>query len=387
MFTTSLKTDVPKTIKVWGSLDYDRRDEGLGVRRLPAWTRPQVPPGLDVMLRMASGVRLIFTTNSEVIGLDASTTVIGASRETARPVVFDLRIGDEIVHREVQATNVILPDPNSPGQFSVARGEVKTVWFNELGNHTKNVEIWLPHNAYVTLQQIHLEADLRAPPADQRLRWTHYGSSISHCMEAESPTQTWPAVAALDSELCLTSLGFGGQCHLDQFVARTIANIEADLITIKVGINIVNMDSMRERVFVPAVHGFLDTIREKQPKTPVCLISPIFCPSAEDRPGPTIPNASGKFETIEGFQNLRQGSMSLKRIRGLLEDLVETRRASSDEPIEYFDGLRLFSEREAHLLPDDLHPNNAGYRLMGQRFSTEFLRPNIEKHWISRDSR
>ena len=207
MFTTSLKTDVPKTIKVWGSLDYDRRDEGLGVRRLPAWTRSQVPPGLDVMLRMASGVRLIFTTNSEVIGLDASTTVIGASRETARPVVFDLRIGDEIVQREVQATNVILPDPNSPGQFSVARGEVKTVWFNELGSHTKNVEIWLPHNAYVTLQQIHLEADLLAPPADQRLRWTHYGSSISHCIEAESPTQTWPAVAALDSERCLTSLG------------------------------------------------------------------------------------------------------------------------------------------------------------------------------------
>ena len=77
--------------------------------------------------------------------------------------------------------------------------------------------------------------------------------------------------------------------------------------------------------------------------------------------------------------------MSLKRIRELLEDVVKTRRATTDEPIEYFDGLRLFSKREAHLLPDDLHPNNEGYHLMGQRFSTEFLRPNIERHWISRD--
>lgn len=366
-------------------MDFDRRAEGLGIRRLPAWTRPQIPPGLDVMLRMASGVRMVFTTNSEVVGLDASTTVIGASREAARRVVFDLRIGDEIIHREVQATNVIVPDPRSAGRYSVDRGKVKTVWFNELGDDTKNIEIWLPHNAYVTLQQIHLGTALLDSPPDQRPRWIHYGSSISHCIEAESPTQTWPAVAALDADLCLTSFGFGGQCHLDQFVARTIANVEADLITIKVGINIVNMDSMRERVFVPAVHGFLDTIRENQPRTPICLISPIFCPSAEDRPGPTIPNASGKFETIEGFQNLRQGSMSLKRIRELLEDVVKTRRATSDEPIDYFDGLRLFSEREAHLLPDDLHPNNEGYHLMGQRFSTEFLRPNIERHWISRD--
>ena len=57
--------------------------------------------------------------------------------------------------------------------------------------------------------------------------------------------------------------------------------------------------------------------------------------------------------------------------------VVETRRNSSDEPTEYFDGLRLFSEEEAHLLPDDLHPNNEGYRLMGERFSSAFLRPNL----------
>ena len=55
MRVISMREHIPPKIKVWGALGYDQRAEGLGVRRLPEWTRPQVPPGLDVMLRMASG--------------------------------------------------------------------------------------------------------------------------------------------------------------------------------------------------------------------------------------------------------------------------------------------------------------------------------------------
>ncbi|GIS69514.1 MAG: hypothetical protein CM1200mP9_03350 [Gammaproteobacteria bacterium] len=66
------------------------------------------------------------------------------------------------------------------------------------------------------------------------------------------------------------------------------------------------MDSMKERVFVPALHGFVDTIRERKPTTPIILISPIFCPSAEHHPGPTVPNSDGKFVTLSGHPELRQ---------------------------------------------------------------------------------
>ena len=41
--------------------------------------------------------------------------------------------------------------------------------------------------------------------------------------------------------------------------------------------------------------------------------------------------------------------------------------------IRYLDGLSLFGEADAHLLPDDLHPNTEGYRLMGQRFHALML--------------
>ena len=135
----------------------------------------------------------------------------------------------------------------------------------------------------------------------------HYGSSISHCVEAAEPAGTWPAVAARLAGVSLRNLGFGGQCHLDPFVARTIRDLpDVDIVSIKTGINIVNMDSMRERVFAPALHGFLDTIREAKPDVPIVVISPIYCPSAETRPGPTVPNEQGKFVTIDGFEQFRK---------------------------------------------------------------------------------
>ncbi|MCY4655643.1 MAG: GDSL-type esterase/lipase family protein [Gammaproteobacteria bacterium] len=375
MQTISLKETIPSEIAVEGAFGYDIRPEGLGIRRLPDWTRPYVPQGLEVMLKMASGVRLRLNTNATKIGIDAVTTSMGF-RPNAKPFVrFDLQRNGHIDSQSIKPTNVIVPKPESPTQYEIDRGTVETAWFSDSKNTGGNLEIWLPHNAYVSLQQIHIDGDLLPLEPEDRPRWVHYGSSISHCMEAESPSQTWPGVASRRARFALTSLGFGGQCHLDPFVARTIAQTSADLISIKVGINVVNLDSMRERVFVPMIHGFLDTIREAHPSTQICLVSPIFCPSAEDRPGPTIPNNDGKFETIEGFQQLRQGCLTLRRIRDILQEVVEIRRNQSDLCIDYFDGLNLFSEADQHLLPDHLHPNNEGYRLMGERFADSYLSP------------
>ena len=53
------------------------------------------------------------------------------------------------------------------------------------------------------------------------------------------------------------------------------------MITLELGINVVNGDTMRERAFVAAFHGFLDTIRDGHPKTPILITSPIICPIAE----------------------------------------------------------------------------------------------------------
>ena len=58
-----------------------------------------------------------------------------------------------------------------------------------------------------------------------------------------------------------------------------------DIVNIETGINIINMDSMWERVFMPALHGFLDTIREGKPETLIIAISLSSTPAAKRVPG------------------------------------------------------------------------------------------------------
>jgi len=354
-----------------GALALDFRERGISPRRLPDWTRMQLPQLLDVMVRMPSGVRLAFTTTSTTVELNVLTTRIVVEGQRPRPAVFDLAVdGAEPVSRAVDGGNLIVTYPERPGEFEVQRGEPCRVTFDRLPAGTKHCQLWLPANAYVEVRSVGIddEASLSGPPPAERT-WVHYGSSISHCMEADRPTGTWPAVAARLAGYELVNLGFGGQCHLDQFVARTIRELSADLVSIKVGINIANMDSMRERVFAPSLHGFLDTVRERRPDTPILLVSPIYCPSAENHPGPTIPAASGKFVTIPGFEEIRTGCLTLVRMREIIADVVAKRVAAGDRRLQYLDGLELFSSADAADLPDDLHPNPAGYARMGQRFA------------------
>ena len=325
------------------------------------------------MARMPSGVRVQLFTDATEISLEALTTTFRFENGNPADVPFQLQIGDTLFTDFMSRGHYIKPDPSSPNGFELVRGEADEAKFLDLPSGDKYCEIWLPHNAYVTLQRLTLNvgASLKPLPIETRKRWVHYGSSISHCMEAKLPSETWPAVAARRAGLSLMSFGVGGQCHLDQFMARTIRELAADLISMKIGINIINLDSMKERVFTPAMHGFLDTIREKKPLTPILVISPIYCPSAETHPGPTIPDSNGKFQTNES--NLNSGSMSLTRVREILQDVVDQRRAQGDVNLSYFNGLELFNDEDRSDLPDDLHPNPAGYIRMGNRFFEKYL--------------
>ena len=356
MNRVELKDAVNSTVDIVGALDFDERESGIAPRRLPAWTRSQVPDGMDAMLRMPSGVRLRFNTNAKNVGLHFLASNIAPTPEERRSINLNLECQGALWSASSHAGNTIVADAKEPEGYRLIRGKPDTVWFNDLPEDEKTCEIWLPHNAFVELRELVVDEGKHIRPAtvDERNRWIHYGSSISHCMEAEQPAFIWPAVAAREAGVALINLGFSGQCHLDQFVARTIGDADADIISIKVGINVINMDSMKERVFVPALHGFVDTIRERKPTTPIILISPIFCPSAEHHPGPTVPNSDGKFVTLSGHPELRNGSMSLTRVRDLIEATVEQR---DDDNLDYRNGLDLFGPEDRVDLPDDLHPN------------------------------
>lgn len=174
----------------------------------------------------------------------------------------------------------------------------------------------------------------------------------------------------------LVNLGLGGSALLDPFTARALRDTPADLISVKIGINLVNTDLMRLRAFGPAVHGFLDTLREGHPTTPLLVVSPLLCPIHEDTPGPSVPDpeslATGQLRFRAGGdpEDRASGKLTLNVVREELARIT-AERAADDPHLHHLDGRALYGEADAAELPlpDGLHPDAATHRRIGTRFA------------------
>ncbi|MFW6597704.1 GDSL-type esterase/lipase family protein [Propionibacteriaceae bacterium Y2011] len=298
--------------------------EDLGADGVRPWRLPVSDPRYDIGITHAgtpSGVRLAFTTGAGRLELALELT-----EEVPDPV--DVVIDGVHAHRL---------DVRSP--MSVA-----------LPGRPATVEVWLPMYGASAVRRLALDEPV-APIAAKPVRWITHGSSITMCHQADGPWTTWPARVARSLDVELLNLGFGGQCLIDIPVARLIRDLPADLISVCLGINVHGNLSHNRRSFLPAVLGFLETIRDGHPDTPLVVISPIAAKEARE---------SGENKL----------GVTLTQLRDDVHDATDRiRRATGDDQLHLVDGRTVLGPDDLGLLVDDVHPGEDGNALIAERLA------------------
>ncbi|PRZ42304.1 GDSL-like lipase/acylhydrolase family protein [Antricoccus suffuscus] len=363
---------------VRGAAELEQTTNGVLPHRLPAWARKQCSdPQLAMVEAQPSGVRIVFRTRATVIEIDTLRTRTTYAGIPPRPDgVVDLVIDGHVVAHSATSGGTTRTIDMSTGGVDQEVGTACTTQFADLSDAMKTVEIWLPHNEITEIVELRTNASVELASASGLPIWLHHGSSISHGSNAAHPSATWPAVAARLGGTELVNLGLGGSCLLDPFIARTIRDSAADVISLKIGINLVNADLMRLRAFGSAVHGYLDTIRDGHPNIPLLIVSPIYCGIHEETPGPGAFDFDALAEGVLRFRatgdpaERAAGKLSLTVIREELDRIVRERQ-TTDPNLFYLDGRNLYDENDAitRPLPDALHPDAATHQLMGERFA------------------
>jgi GDSL-like Lipase/Acylhydrolase family len=372
-------------VAIRGAAELEPTSDGLRIHRLPAAARAKLP---DDFIRMCelqpAGVRLALRTAATRLELDvrALRTVSvnrppdGSDGPLPEAGRYDLVVDGEVVGSARADAHGVFRLDHATRRAEASEAPVTNVVLAGLPGRSADVEVWLPYQEVTTLVALRADAPVSPSPAVSEPRWVQHGSSISHGANADAPTGAWPVVAARRAGLDLVNLGFSGNAVLDPFTAQAIRDQAADLISLKIGINVVNHDCMRLRAFRPAVEGFLDIVRDGHPATPLMVISPILCPMVEDCPGPTeidpaCPDDAIVFHTLGRPEELAQDKLSLRVIRQVLREVVDRRTAAGDRALAYLDGLELYGpgEWESLPMPDLLHPDGAGQRHIGERFA------------------
>lgn len=285
-----------------------------------------VPNRISGQAELPAGVRLSFRSNTRFIEIG----IVSSPEQMQMDCLINGRLIDTAI---------------------ISSGET-TVRFDTQTNEEKQIELFLSQKVAVSITEVLIDEDATYELLeDSRKRWITYGSSITHCHYSESPSQTWPALAANKMDFNLTCLGYSGNCYLEPMVGRMISDIPSDFISMCVGINIVRGNALSDRTFQAALIGFIKIIRDKQKDVPIAIVSPIF---------------NREYEKMENNIGL-----SLEKTRKEIVEVIEILKNYGDHNLYYIDGLEMFGEEYEKYMPDGLHPNAEGDKKLAIRFQQQ----------------
>ncbi len=313
-----------------GCVSVESTADGLIPWRLRHQDRALIHPDLLKRVVCTSGVRLHFRTRASGIRLSV-TPEVTVPFFAKGEALFDLFI-----------------DGSCARTVTVTEEGRQDVVFSDLPDGEKEIEIYFPQQLSTTIHTVELTGDAALLPTPDQPLWITHGSSITHCRGAASPAFTWPAIVAREQGWNHWNMGYGGECRFDQIVARTIRDMAADRISLCLGINTA-VGSYSARTWRPAVEGFLMTVRDGHPETPLLIISPILSPPRETQEEPPC-------------------TLALQTMRRELTEIVATFQSAGDRHLHYLCGLEIIGPGDEATMPDELHPDADGIKLMARRF-------------------
>jgi hypothetical protein len=298
---------------------------------------------------MPSGVRVAFRTDSRHLTCKYRATpppeVMGP-QETAR---LDVVVDGEL-HRRV-----LLNTDNPAAELTVSG----------LSGQMTTIELWLPHFNQFVLRGLDVDESARIErvPATGT-RWVHYGSSISQGRGAAGPCETWTSVLSRSAHLDLTSMAMGAGCHAQPIFASLARDLRPELFTACLGINPYYFGSLNEQTYQASVIGFVRTVRENNPDTPIVVMSTVYLPEREDDPGPV--------------------GMTPKQYRAETEEAVARVRDHGDPLVHYLDGLSLWGPGDERLMlepegMDRIHFNAEGHQVFAGRLLDALVATGVVK--------
>lgn len=189
-----------------------------------------------------AGVRLSFSTDSGELALFL---------EAGHPdLIFDLFV-DGLLLQEL-----------------VVNAFDDQAYFSPLPPGEKIVEIWVDHRNPLRLKGLGIDDQATLEPVSSfRQSWIHYGGSQGLGQEIVSPSMTWTGQLAGRLGLNLTNLSFKGPCRFESSLALLIRDYPVDFITV-----LLEGGTAEEYFNLP---GWFQIIREKQPQTPLAIITPL----------------------------------------------------------------------------------------------------------------
>jgi len=211
--------------------------------------------------RCPAGLALVFQTNASQIDLYASYKY-DPHRDNMTRIAsagFDLYIKEK--GKWVYANSTV--PPMHQKAFTLIKG---------MDTATKECLLYLP--LYSELDSLKIgvskDATLAAIPNPFHHKIAIFGSSFTQGISANRAGMNYPAQLERNTGLQICNLGFSGNSKLQPYFASYLADVDADAFVFDAFSN-PNDEIIKERLF-----PFIETIRAKQPNTPLIFVQTIY---------------------------------------------------------------------------------------------------------------